>query len=92
MTSLTDEKIKSVKKLLVRNRILILDLLLKKETCVCEIVKALDLKHNLISHHLKTLIDMGYVSNRKNGQHVLYKLKRSKYKIVHEMLDVIRNN
>jgi len=30
----------------------------KEDTCVCQMVKKLQLKNNLVSHHLKTLQDL----------------------------------
>lgn len=87
----TDEKIKKVKQLLVKNRIRILELLLEGETCVCVMVSKLDLKHSLISHHLKILTDSGFIKGDKNGQHVMYKLNKSKVKSVQEIMDLIIN-
>ncbi|MHC1716348.1 MAG: ArsR/SmtB family transcription factor [Candidatus Dojkabacteria bacterium] len=84
-----EENIKELEKLLVLNRIQILDLLYKKDTCVCQMVKKLELKHNLISHHLKTLQDMGYISSTKNGQHVMYHLKESKKNIVKNLFKLL---
>ena len=63
-------------------------LIYKKDTCVCQMVKKLELKHNLISHHLKTLQDMGYISSTKNGQHVMYHLEESKKNIVKNLYSV----
>lgn len=84
-----EEKIKEIEKLLVSNRIQILHLLYKKDTCVCQMVKQLDLKHNLISHHLKTLQDIGYISSTKNGQHVIYHLEESKKNIVKNLFKLL---
>ena len=84
-----EENIKELEKLLVLNRIQILNLLYKKDTCVCQMVKQLDLKHNLISHHLKTLQDMGYISSKKNGQHVMYHLEESKKNIVKNLFKLL---
>ena len=84
-----EENIKELEKLLVLNRIQILNLLYKKDTCVCQMVKQLDLKHNLISHHLKTLQDMVYISSKKNGQHVMYHLEESKKNIVKNLFKLL---
>jgi ArsR family transcriptional regulator len=81
--------IKELEKLIVLNRIQILHLLYKKDTCVCQMVKQLDLKHNLISHHLKTLQDMGYISSTKNGQHVMYHLEESKKNIIKNLFKLL---
>jgi len=91
MKDIKEEKIEEIQKLLVLNRIKILLLLYRKDTCVCQMVKQLDLKHNLISHHLKTLQDMGYISSTKNGQHVIYHLEESKRDIVKNLFSILRN-
>ena len=86
MKEITEERIKELGKLLVLNRILILLLLYKQDTCVCEMVEELNLKHNLISHHLKTLQDMGYIKSKRNGQHIIYSLQESKRESVKNLL------
>ena len=58
------------------NRLKIICLLKRGELCVCEIIEALKLSHNLISHHLKVLKKMKIVSYRKEGKFRLYKLNR----------------
>ena len=74
MNGTVKKKIEDLQKLLVLNRIKILDLLYKEDTCVCQMVEKLDMKHNLISHHLKTLLDMGYLKSNRKGQHIMYNL------------------
>jgi len=86
MKEIDEKKIKELGKLLVLNRISILLLLYKQDTCVCEMVEELNLKHNLISHHLKTLQDMGYITSRRNGQHIMYSLCQSKRESVRNLL------
>lgn len=82
-------KAETLKKLLVKVRIEILTLLYQKDACACEIVKETTLKNNLISHHLKTLTDMGYIEGNKNGKHVMYNLKPSKRSTVKKIFDLI---
>lgn len=57
------------------HRLLILDLLRGGERCVCELTDALDVGQSLLSHHLKTLKDAGFVSDRREGRWVYYSLK-----------------
>ena len=59
-----------------QNRLKIICLLTKRELCVCEIIGALKLPHNLVSHHLKVLKKMKIVTFRKEGKFRLYKLNR----------------
>ena len=89
MEKISIQKIKQIQKVFECNRIKLLTLLLEKETCVCEMVTKTDLKHNLISHHLKTLVDIGFITNRRNGQHVMYNLLESKKPMVVKIMDMI---
>lgn len=83
------KKVKELKKLLQKNRMDILSLLYKQNTCVCQMVKELNLKHNLISHHLKTLQDMEYISSKRNGKHIIYSLNIDKKKTVKELFNIL---
>jgi len=89
INNITKKKIEGLQKLLVLNRIKILGVLYKKDTCVCQMVKKLDMKHNLISHHLKTLLDMGFLKSTRNGQHIMYNLVENKKEMVSELLKFI---
>ena len=50
------------------NRLKILCLLKSGSKCVCEIQKMLDLKQNLVSHHLKVLKEVDLIDYEKQGQ------------------------
>ncbi len=89
MEDITEKKIKDFQKLLVINRIEILHILYEADTCVCQLVKQLNLKHNLISHHLKTLQDMGYIQSKRYGQHIVYNLKESKRDTVGSLFKIL---
>ena len=56
------------------NRLRILCLLVKKEFCVCEIFKALQLPQNLVSHHLAKLKKLALVQERKEGTFIIYSI------------------
>jgi DNA-binding transcriptional ArsR family regulator len=91
MNNITKDKIEELRKLLVASRIKILGILYSKDTCVCQMVEKLEMKHNLISHHLKTLTDMGYLESTRNGQHIMYKLVKSKKPLVADLFKIIMN-
>ena len=55
-------------------RFRILESLVGKETCVCELVDQLDVAQPLLSHHLKTLKEAGLVRARKRGRWMFYSL------------------
>jgi ArsR family transcriptional regulator len=58
------------------NRLKILCLLRRREMCVCEMVEALDLPQNLVSHHLRVLREEGLVRDRRDAQWVHYSIDR----------------
>ncbi len=90
MTEGLRNKTKELAKLLEINRIEILLLLAKEDTCVCQMVKKLNIKHSLISHHLKTLQEMGYISSTRNGIHIVYNLNKSKRKTVEMLFKLLK--
>ncbi|HEX9633332.1 MAG TPA: metalloregulator ArsR/SmtB family transcription factor [Gemmatimonadales bacterium] len=55
-------------------RMRILDLLAGGERCVCELTDAMDLPQPLLSHHLKTLREAGFLHARKEGRWTYYRL------------------
>ena len=62
------------------NRLKILCLLRRGESCVCELQEALGLKHNLICHHLKALSRLGILKIRHQNQYTFYQLNARAYK------------
>ncbi len=83
------KKVKELKKLLQKNRIDILSILYVQHTCVCQMVNRLNLKHNLISHHLKTLQDMGYIQSKRNGKHIIYSMSKDKKETVTQLFNIL---
>lgn len=84
-----EENIDTLKNLLQLNRIKILMILIKKETCACELVSQLKLPNNLISHHLKVLSDLGILKSRKEGLHIKYSIKNKNKKRVEKLLQCL---
>ena len=64
------------------SRLKLLCVLRDGEHCVCEIVKHVKLSQSLISHHLKSLKDMGLVVNKKRGVYVYYRLTEKGKEII----------
>lgn len=72
------------------NRLKILCLLSLGTKCVCEIEKELDLKQNLVSHHLKVLRENDLVSVKKKGLWMNYSLKnKSISTIITHLTDIL---
>lgn len=63
-----------------KNRLKILCILQKKEKCVCEIWKYLDLPQNLTSYHLGILKNFGLINSKKEGTKIIYFLNKKNIK------------
>ncbi len=57
-----------------RTRISILQALMQKELCVCDISTALDMSASAVSHQLRVLRNAKLVKNRKEGKNVYYSI------------------
>lgn len=57
------------------NRLQILQLLTRRETCVCDIMAQLGLSQPLASHHLGVLRQAGLVDDRRDAQWVYYSIR-----------------
>lgn len=55
-------------------RLRILELLTGGERCVCDVVDHMKIPQPLLSHHLKTLREAGFVTARKEGRWTYYRL------------------
>jgi ArsR family transcriptional regulator len=55
-------------------RLRILDLLSGGERCVCELTGSMDVPQPLLSHHLRTLREAGFIHARKEGRWTYYRL------------------
>ncbi|MFH1284527.1 MAG: metalloregulator ArsR/SmtB family transcription factor [Candidatus Peregrinibacteria bacterium] len=62
------------------NRLKILCLLKSGSKCVCEVQNMLDLKQNLVSHHLKVLKDAKLIDYEKQGQWKRYRFNQPEIK------------
>jgi len=57
-------------------RLRILNILLERECCVCEVMQALGISQSRSSRNLSILYDAGFLSLRKDGLWSLYSIKR----------------
>ncbi len=73
-----DQLEKVVKGISDKNRIRILNLLLKDSWRVSDIAFELELEENLASHHLRTLQKNGMVKSTKKGREVYYAINKTK--------------
>lgn len=69
-------KVKGLLKVLAdENRLKIISCLASGEKCVCQLMEAVAIPQNLMSHHLKVLKMQGLVQDERRGRWVYYKLK-----------------
>ena len=68
--------IKATKALSDETRLRILNILLERECCVCEVMQALDISQTRASRNLSALHDAGFLKLRKEGLWSLYSINR----------------
>lgn len=66
--------VKATKALSDETRLRILNLLLERECCVCEVMQALDISQTRASRNLSALYDAGFLKLRKDGLWSLYSI------------------
>jgi ArsR family transcriptional regulator len=72
-----EENAKLVKALADANRLKIIDILSCGEMCACDILEYFDFTQPTLSHHMKVLIDCGFVEARKEGTWNYYYLNNN---------------
>lgn len=68
--------VKAFKALSDDTRLRILNILLERECCVCEVMQALDISQTRASRNLTALYDAGFLKLRKDGLWSLYSVDR----------------
>jgi ArsR family transcriptional regulator len=66
--------VKAMKALSDETRLRILNLLLDRECCVCDVMQALDISQSRASRNLSALYDAGFLKLRKDGLWSLYSI------------------
>ena len=69
-----DDVVKAMKALSDETRLRILNVLLERECCVCEVMQALDISQTRASRNLGILHDAGFLRMRKEGLWALYSI------------------
>jgi ArsR family transcriptional regulator len=64
--------VKAFKALSDETRLRVLNLILERECCVCEVMQALEISQSKASRHLSALYDAGFLKQRKEGLWSLY--------------------
>ena len=71
-----EDFIKASRALADETRLRILNLLILRECCVCEVVQALSISQTRTSRNLGILHDAGFLNVRKDGLWSVYSIKR----------------
>ncbi len=67
-------------------RLRILNLILFRECCVCEVMQALEISHTRASRNLKILYEAGFLSMRTDGLFTLYAIASNADDSLHALL------
>jgi ArsR family transcriptional regulator len=70
------DTVKAFKALSDETRLRILNILLERECCVCEVMQALDISQTRASRNLAALYDAGFLKLKKDGLWSLYSIDR----------------
>jgi len=70
------DTVKAFKALSDETRLRILNVLLERECCVCEVMQALEISQSRASRNLGILHDAGFLSLRRDGLWSLYSIDR----------------
>ena len=68
---------KAAKALSDESRLRILNLLLERECCVCEVMQVLDISQTRASRNLNLLFDAGFLKVRREGLWAYYSIDKS---------------
>jgi len=83
--------IKALKALSDETRLRIMNVLLERECCVCEVMEVLGISQTRASRNLGLLQDAGFLKMRKIGQWALYSLdKESMKEPLADMVNAVR--
>jgi ArsR family transcriptional regulator len=67
---------KAMKALAHETRLRILNILLERECCVCEVIQTLDISESRASRNLRILYDAGFLRLRKDGLWTFYSIDK----------------
>jgi len=70
------ELVKTYKVLADESRLRVLNLLMERECCVCEVMQALEISQSKASRILNALYDVGFLRVRRDGLWSLYSIDR----------------
>jgi ArsR family transcriptional regulator len=85
------ELIKAFKALSDETRLRILNLLLERECCVCEVMQVLNISQSRASRNLSALYDAGFLKLKRDGLWALYSIDKEGLKEHYsELVEAVR--
>ena len=81
--------VKVMKALSDETRLRILNLLMERECCVCEVWQALDISETRASRNLNALLDAGFLQVRREGTWAFYSIKEGIAKYYSELIQAL---
>jgi len=75
-----------------QTRLRILNLLLRRAMCVCDITQVLEIPQPRASRHLSFLKRAGLVENMREAERVFYRLKSPPSGLARELLETLRRH
>ena len=85
MRVIMHELIRAIKSLSDETRLRMLNLLLQRECCVCEVMQVLEISQTRASRNLGMLYEAGFLKLRKEGLWAYYSIDKSSPEDYHEL-------
>lgn len=86
------ETVKAFKALSDETKLRILNLLLERECCVCEVMQALEISQSRASRGLAALYDAGFLKVRKDGLWSFYSIDREGIQVYQsQLIEAVRD-
>lgn len=74
------------------NRLAIIDMIKLEERCACKLLEELHITQPTLSHHMKTLCDVGLVNSRREGKWMHYSINIESIEEVKQIFGEFLNN
>ncbi|WP_425058139.1 hypothetical protein SCACP_27870 [Sporomusa carbonis] len=71
-------------------RLEIINMLVGREMCVCDIFSAVKISQPAVSHHLKVLKQAGIVSDNREGKWIYYSVNPAAFDIIEDYMKSMR--
>jgi len=82
--------VKAMKALSDETRLRILNLILERECCVCEVMQALDISQSRASRNLGALYDAGFLKLRRDGLWSFYSINTNGTEYYSQLVEAVK--